>query len=287
MIFFLHIRKCAGTSIVDMFNKFDFKLHFPHIEGIPCDFESGKVITFWNFDINDIHLWINEKKKMGVNFISLEWNFFDYQVFSSLQKSHEFIISIRDPYERFISDYYYSNIYDKKYSSIYDFYKGKKYVFGSFDKKKYNKDQKKYTEGITVRKKNIVIRFINYYIKRPLKYDKMKKKYINNRDKVVCSSNKFNYYVRMLNGLGDMPNVELNQNHLEIAKKILIKFKSIIIVEDKKSWEILYNFGMYGEISKINVGSRLKEVPKEFKEFFIQNNYLDYEIYNYAKSLTK
>jgi len=39
--------------------------------------------------------------------------------------------------------------------------------------------------------------------------------------------NKYNYYTKILNGLGDDPGVEITDEHLKIAKNNLLKFAKI------------------------------------------------------------
>ena len=93
----------------------------------------------------------------------------------------------------------------------------------------------------------------------------------------------------MLNGLGDIHNIEVNETHLEIAKKQLDKFFFVIILEEPESYkpfEKYYNVahGIYKNDSKKYLQNK-EQI--EFKKNFIEKNALDYKLYNYAKEKFK
>jgi len=121
------------------------------------------------------------------------------------------------------------------------------------------------------------------YESENLKWGKKEGNYFN------VNFNKYNYYVKMLNGLGDIHNIEVNETHLEIAKKQLDKFFFVIILEEPESYkpfEKYYNVahGIYKNDSKKYLQNK-EQI--EFKKNFIEKNALDYKLYNYAKEKFK
>jgi len=94
-----------------------------------------------------------------------------------------------------------------------------------------------------------------------------------------------NYYIRMLCGLGDKPDEIITENHLEYAKKVLEKFHTIVILEIPESFNLLKRYLYTISKNKINKSHGKVNIPPDFKKLFIKENKLDYELYNYAKSL--
>ena len=98
--------------------------------------------------------------------------------------------------------------------------------------------------------------------------------------------NKYNYYVKMLNGFGDQPDIEINRTHLEIAKKNLEKFSTILILENKNTFKLLEKYNIYN-ITHNNQGSQSnKKIVSNFEKFKKNNKY-DYELYDYAIELSR
>ena len=107
-------------------------------------------------------------------------------------------------------------------------------------------------------------------------------------DNCTVNYNKHNYYVRMLNGLGDNPNYNINETHLNIAKKNLEKFSIILILENRKSFDLLKKLNVYPDIMHNNKSVYKKKIINfpEIEEFKILNKF-DYELYEFAKHLSK
>ncbi len=90
--------------------------------------------------------------------------------------------------------------------------------------------------------------------------------------------NKPNYYVRMLNGLGQ--NTLLNNNHLNLAKSKLKKFKSVGIISSKLSMEIFLD---KLRLNKLEHSNKRKQTFKPVKYALFKNkNLLDIELFNWA-----
>ena len=97
--------------------------------------------------------------------------------------------------------------------------------------------------------------------------------------------NKFNYYVKMLNGFGDRPNKKINRTHLEIAKKNLQKFSTIIILEIKDSFKLLKKYDIHSIAHKNKSKENFNNL-NVYYNYFKKKNRLDYELYYYAIKLS-
>ena len=106
------------------------------------------------------------------------------------------------------------------------------------------------------------------------------------------SVNKPNYHVRFLCGLSADPLTDVSNDHrgyLEKARRRLSKFTGIIILNDVDTYSLLRRWHYYERLKRVNVGYRkvredLFDIPRE--EFELQNR-LDYELFEYAKELTR
>jgi len=99
------------------------------------------------------------------------------------------------------------------------------------------------------------------------------------------SYNKPNYYVRMMNGFGDEPHREVNQEHLETAKRNLDYFDVVIILEIAESFCLLRKFGVKYEGGASYAGSKNRKIGMT-QEQFKNLNELDYEFYEYARNIS-
>ena len=97
--------------------------------------------------------------------------------------------------------------------------------------------------------------------------------------------NKYNYYTKMLNGFGDQPDIEINETHLDIAKNNLFRFSTIIILEDKDTFQLLEKYNIYNTEHKNKNNNNNKNILFNLEEFKKYNTY-DYELYNYAINLS-
>ena len=108
-----------------------------------------------------------------------------------------------------------------------------------------------------------------------------------------------NYYVRMLNGVGDWPpKTRLTRDHLEKAKAVLNTFDAVLVLEDTDDINMQKLHGIFGKTSEEvdpmpNVTNNLLKfdqmyglISKEtaaMKRLFEDQNQLDIELYNYAR----
>jgi len=105
------------------------------------------------------------------------------------------------------------------------------------------------------------------------------------RGNLWVNFNKPNYYVKMMNGYGDEPQREVSREDLETAKRNLNDFDVVIILEVAESFRLLKKYGIEydGEIK--NVKNNIKSIGMT-QEQFISLNDLDYEFYEYAKTIS-
>ena len=110
----------------------------------------------------------------------------------------------------------------------------------------------------------------------------------DNVKKFKLNYNKYNYYVKLLNGLGDNPDIEINESHLDNAKNILSKFNTILILEDKNSFNLLNKYNIVYDNTKKNVCHEYNTnlIFPSYEEFK-KENYYDYKLYEYAKELSE
>ena len=118
-----------------------------------------------------------------------------------------------------------------------------------------------------------------------------------------------NYYTRMLNGLGDVPDLELNKSHLETAKRVLDTFDNVLILEDTdeskmhKVRNFLGNDAIVNSDGTIKEGTlfptksnnllkndplykKVREIIDHYQDLFDKRNELDIELYEYARSIS-
>lgn len=120
---------------------------------------------------------------------------------------------------------------------------------------------------------------------KPIKY--LRKNIIIKRKtrKITVCFNTPNYYVRMLNGLGDKPHLRMTRVHLERAKKVLSKFHTVVVLEMKDSFSQLTALGVPHEM--LNTRSNASSTKRYFfsKAKFEILNRLDRKLYLFARTL--
>lgn len=72
-----------------------------------------------------------------------------------------------------------------------------------------------------------------------------KKKKIKHYNNFFLNYNKFNYYTKMLSGLGNDLDTKITIKHLNDAKKNLEKFSIIIILEISETFNLLNKYNIY------------------------------------------
>ena len=132
----------------------------------------------------------------------------------------------------------------------------------------------------------------NRYISNMLHYKcyNMKifeKKKIKHRNNFLLNYNKFNYYTKMLSGLGNDLDTKITMKHFYDAKKNLEKISTIIILEIPETFNLLKKYNINNIVKKnITNKKNLKKLIID-QNFFIEQNRFDYLLYNYAIKLSK
>ncbi len=234
----MHFHKAGGTTINNLF--FNYNKHIPNGNGNPLyisgDPSKAVEIPFSNYNRDEFNQFKKYLFLKNVNFVAFEWNFFKF--YNELDLTNiELITSIREPYNRYIS-----NMGKRPYpcDTLEGFYKWTFWVHPP-----------------DISAQNFTV---NY--------------------------NKYNYYVKMLNGFGNEPDLKINEIHLENAKKILDKFSTIIVLENKETYKLLkkYNINQLAHCNQRTTDKPKKDI-NQYEEFKKNNKY-DYELYNYAIKLS-
>lgn len=106
LIWFQHLRKVAGSTIVRLAEANQEVLYPQHTNGNPrCT--DGKLIRIWEMDGIKLAKFVDQCEHEGITFVSTEWGAPEVATLASDPRII-LITCIRDPLERFLSEYYYS-----------------------------------------------------------------------------------------------------------------------------------------------------------------------------------
>lgn len=105
LIWFQHISKAAGTSIVELARANDEIFYPRHKNGNPLK-SDGTLIRLWEMDASQLKGFIDHCEKERITFVATEWGAPDFSVLASDPRV-VLITCLRDPLKRFISNYYY------------------------------------------------------------------------------------------------------------------------------------------------------------------------------------
>ncbi|MFC1542420.1 sulfotransferase family 2 domain-containing protein [Pseudomonadota bacterium] len=105
LIWFQHLSKSAGTSIVELAMANDEKFYPQHSNGNPRN-NDGTLIRFWDMDSYQLRKFVDECEHEGITFVATEWGAPDFSALASDPRV-TLITCLRDPLERFMSNYYY------------------------------------------------------------------------------------------------------------------------------------------------------------------------------------
>ncbi len=105
LIWFQHLHKVAGTTIVELAMVNGEKLYPSHKNGNPLD-ENGNWIELWNYNRSDLTEFIDMCEREGITFVATEWGSPD---FKTLHEDPRVILitCMRKPWDRFKSNYQY------------------------------------------------------------------------------------------------------------------------------------------------------------------------------------
>jgi len=106
LIWFQHLSKAAGSSIVHLAIINGEVLYPHHSNGNPRN-SNGKLVRPWEMDAVELSGFVDHCESKGITFISTEWGAPDFTILSSDPRV-TLITCMRDPLERFISNFYFA-----------------------------------------------------------------------------------------------------------------------------------------------------------------------------------
>ena len=106
LIWFQHLHKCAGSTLVFYAIKNGETLHRPHLNGNPFDGVKGMPVPLWNFSKAELTSFIDGQIDKGVSFIACEYGGPKFEAVFE-HKDVTTVTLLRDPYRRFLSAYYF------------------------------------------------------------------------------------------------------------------------------------------------------------------------------------
>jgi hypothetical protein len=139
LAWFQHVHKCAGTSIVQMARLNGEVLYPHHANGTPLD-EGGRLLPLWQLDAEALRTFVDDCERRGVTFLSTERGLPDV---AALRTDARVVLvtCLRDPLERFLSDFYYAlhNGFSHSRTHVWDavgttFYKSPNYYCRLFSR---------------------------------------------------------------------------------------------------------------------------------------------------------
>ena len=105
LIWFQHLSKAAGTSIVELAKANGEKFYHQHSNGNPRN-SDGTLVRLWDMNGSQLKAFVDGCEHEGITFIATEWGAPDFAALASDPRV-TLITCLRDPLERFISNYYY------------------------------------------------------------------------------------------------------------------------------------------------------------------------------------
>ncbi len=106
LIWFQHMHKAAGTSVVQLALANGEQCYPQHGNGNPTDVQ-GNVLPLWDMNAVQLRRFVDHCETMGVTFLATEWGAPDLQALGA-DRRVRLITVLRDPLSRFLSDFYFS-----------------------------------------------------------------------------------------------------------------------------------------------------------------------------------
>ena len=105
LIWFQHVHKAAGSTIVNQAIANGETLFPIHENGNPCS-DDGAVIPIWDFDDSKLSAFVDECENKGVTFVATEWGAPLFRVLHNDPRVF-LLTSIRGPWSRVVSNFNY------------------------------------------------------------------------------------------------------------------------------------------------------------------------------------
>jgi len=109
LIWFQHVHKAAGSSIVNQAIANDEILYPNHDNGNPLTRE-GKIIPLWEYDSAQLVGFIDDCEAKGITFVATEWGAPLYEVLHHDPRV-ALVTCIREPWSRLVSNFNYDYYY--------------------------------------------------------------------------------------------------------------------------------------------------------------------------------
>ena len=106
LIWFQHLHKAAGTSIVRLAFNNGENLYPQHGNGNPFS-SDGRLIPLWNLDAYGLKRFVDHCQEMGITFVATEYGAPNFKYLSDDTRV-TLITCLRNPYDRFVSDFRFS-----------------------------------------------------------------------------------------------------------------------------------------------------------------------------------
>ena len=108
MMIFVHMHKCAGSTVVRKARNGGLRLPVEHHNGNLVD-ARGKHVRYDRLPRADLHRLLEQQQADGVEFFAMEW---DFPILEDLEGvvPLEIFTVLRDPYERVLSNYRFAKL---------------------------------------------------------------------------------------------------------------------------------------------------------------------------------
>lgn len=106
LIWFQHLSKAAGSSIIEMAALNGETFYPQHTNGNPRG-NDGKLIRLWEMDAAALSAFVDHCEQTGVTFVATEWGAPDIETLAADPRV-KLITCMRDPLARFMSNFYYA-----------------------------------------------------------------------------------------------------------------------------------------------------------------------------------
>ena len=188
---YLHFHKAGGTSVVQsLLQNHIYKAWNPILEGQWCGtcepnngmpYESfDTIFPIWEYNASEWETFLRTGRARNVSLIALEWDFFhNFSAIYAADKYIEWVTVLRDPYERFVSEYHWEITRSQSHPIIYEDFVSK-HMHASHPKN------------------------------------------------LPVNHNQANYYVKMLNGMGNVWDLNVTEAHFNQACMVLQRFTKVV-----------------------------------------------------------
>lgn len=131
LIWFQHFHKAAGTTVIEHARRAGERFHERNLNGNPLGID-GKTLPLWNFGPQELCKFVESCRNEGVTFIATEWGLPDLDVLRTLA-GVVLITLVRDPYERFVSNFIFDYRHGYTSHARIRAYVGSKGAFSNFN----------------------------------------------------------------------------------------------------------------------------------------------------------